>query len=327
MNSLIKIGAGLFAVFIFFSMASQCSRRQEPVSQKTSTPAAVSTDMIMREYAKGLDLKAVSELAKKAKDGPEFERLLNDSKEAVNNLDLNDDDKVDYIKITEFGSGDRKGFSLTTEVEPGKAQEIATIEFKKEAQGATVQTTGNPSLYGPGYFHNSSFGLTDMLLLGWLFSDRPNYASPYGGGIYPSGYGGGWPRRPSDQYTSQMSGRTATSTFNRSSTSTIGAPLTSPNATQTAARAKAIANPTQSQRSFATRTSEGPTRSGGFGKSSNSSSSTSSPSRPSSGGSSSYNGSSTRSSGSYGSSSSSGGFGRSSSSGSSRSGGFSGGGK
>lgn len=350
MNLLVKIGAGLFAVFLFFSMVGQCTKRSEPV--RTSVPAPVqaepakpaSTDMVMREYARGLDLKAVSELAKKAKDGADFERLLNDSTEAVNNLDLNDDNKVDYINVTEFGGGNRRGFSLTTEVEPGKVQEIATIEFSKESdQKATVQTTGNPSMYGPGYNHHSSFGLTDALLLGWMFSSRPSYASPYGAGNYPPSYGDGWSRRPSDQYSGDMGRRTAGSSFERSAAPSIGTPLASPNAEKTAARAKAIANPTQSQRSFATRSSEGrPSGSGGFGRPSGSGSSSSgtSTSRPSSGGFGGSSGSSkspssagsSSSSGSYGSSSrssssSSSGFGRSSSSGSSRSGGSGGGGK
>lgn len=327
MNAFVKIGAALFAVFIFFSMVSQCNKR-ESLARPSPAPAPVAapvpTDVILKEYAKGLDLTAVSELARKAKDAADFERLLNSSSEAVNNLDLNDDDKVDYIKVSEFGSGDQRGFSLTTEVEPGKVQEIATLEFRKNNDAVTVQTTGNPSLYGPNHFHHSSFGLTDAMLMYWMFSNRPQYQSPYGGGIYPTGYSP-WNRRASDQYTGEMSRRAGGSTFTRSDSSVIGQPLASPNATKEAARARAITNPERSQKSFATRSAEGkPAGSGGFGRSSSQSTSGSgsgSYSNPSS----SSSGSSP--SGSYGSSSSSSGFGRSSSSGSSRSGGFGGGGK
>jgi uncharacterized membrane protein YgcG len=285
MNLLTKIGIILFAVFIGFSMMSQCGRKPG-VQTQTRT-----TETILKEYSKGLDLDAVTLLAKKSKDAAEFERLLNSQSEGLNNIDLNEDDKVDYINVTEYGSGDQRGFSLTTEISPGKTQEIATIEFKKDGDNATVQTTGNSSLYGPGHYHHSSFGLTDALLVGWLFSNRPSYASPYGYGNYPPSYGGGWYRQPNESYTSTMRSRTAGSNVSRSSQPVISQPAVSPNAEKTAAKARAISNPTQSQRSFSS--------------SSPSSSSSSGSSRPTS----------------------SGGFGRTSSSGSSRSGGSSGGGK
>ncbi len=294
MNFLTKIGVGLFALIVAFSMMSQCSRKNPAQSDRESPRA---TEVILKEYSKGLDLNAVTELAKKAKDAPDFERLLNSQSEAVNNIDLNDDKKVDYINVTEYGSGDKRGFSLTTEISPGETQEIATIDFQKDADKTTMQTTGNSSLYGPGAYHNSSFGLTDALLVGWLFSNRPSYASPYGYGNYPPSYGGGWNRQPTDNYAGSMNSRNAGSTVSRSSQSVLSQPAISPNAEKIAAKSRAIANPTQSQRSFA--------NSSGTPAGKPTSSSNASSSRPSS----------------------SGGFGRSSSSGSSRSGSSSGGGK
>jgi len=304
MNFLTKIGVGIFALIVAFSMMSQCSRKN---TAQTYQEPPRSTEVILKEYSKGLDLNAVTELAKKAKDAPDFERLLNSQSEAVNNIDLNDDNKVDYIKVTEYGGGEKRGFSLTDEIAPGKVQEIATIEFQRDNNNAVVQTTGNPSLYGPGSYHHSSFGLTDALLVGWLFSNRPSYASPYGYGNYPPSYGGGWNRQNNDSYNGSMRSRTAGSTVRTSSQPVISNPTTSPNAEKVAAKAKAISSPTQSQRSFSNPSS--------------SSSTSSSANRPSSTPSSSP-------SSSYSSKpSSSGGFGRSSSSGSSRSGGSSGGGK
>ena len=293
MNTLTKIGVGMFALFVAFSMVSQCGRKSSPTPPPPT--AEKQAEVTLKEYAKGLDLDAVTELAKKSKDAADFERLLNSQAEAVNNIDLNDDGKVDFINVTEYGSGDRRGFSMTTEISPGKTQEIATIDFQKEGEKTTMQTTGNPSLYGPGNYHHSSFSMTDALLMGWLFSNRSSYSSPYGYGNYPPSYGGGWNRQSDGSYTGSMSSRTAGSSVSRSSSPVISQPALSPNAEKMAAKAKAISSPTQSQRSFG-------------------SSSSSSTSRPST--------STTTSK-----PSSSGGFGRSSSSGSSRSGGSSGGGK
>ena len=285
MNALTKIGVGMFALIVFFSMFSQCGRQRVVASSKPVTETATATDVILKEFAKGLDLNAVTALAKKSKDAADFERLLNSQSEAVNNIDLNEDGKVDYIEVTEYGSGDRRGFSLTTEISPGKIQEIATIDFQKNAETTVVQTTGNSSLYGPGHYHHSSFGMTDALLMGWLFSNRPSYSSPYGYGNYPPAYGSGWNREPNDKYTTTMSSRSVGSSVSRSSSPVISQSVVSPNSDKMAAKARAISNPTQSQRSFAgsqstpasrpiTPTSSSPPRSsGGFGRTSSSSSS------------------------------------------------------
>jgi hypothetical protein len=337
MNFLTKIGVGIFALIIAFSMMSQCGRKNMTQETRASQPAPAvtekTTEVILKEYSKGLNLDAVTLLAKKAKDAADFERLLNTQSEGVNNLDLNDDDKVDYIKVSEYGSGDQRGFSLTTELEPGKTQEIATIEIKREEDKATVQTTGNPSLYGPAQYHHSSFGLTDMLLMGWLFSNRPSYSSPYGYGNYPPSYGGGWNRQAPDAYSDSMRSRTAGSTVRSSPQSVISQPAVSPNAEKIAAKSRAIANPTRSQRSFgspsgASSGSQSPSSTASSNRHSSSYTPTA-PSRPSS---SNTSTAPSRPTSSYKPSApsrptSSGGFGRSSSSGSSRSGGFSRGGK
>ena len=292
MNTLTKLGLGMFALFVAFAMISQCGRKSTPPPPTAEKQAEV----ILKEYSKGLDLDAVTALAKKAKDAADFESLLNSQTEADNNIDLNDDGKVEYINVTEYGSGDRRGFSLTTEISPGKTQEIATIDFQKEGEKGVIQTTGNPSLYGPGSYHNSGFGLTDVLLMSWLFSNRPSYTSPYSPGNYPPSYGGGWNRQSDGSYAGNMTSRTAGASVNKSSSPVISQPALSPNAQKTAAKAKVLSSPTVSQRSFSGSSSSA---------SSKSSTSAAPKSKPSSFG----------------------GFGRSSSSGSSRSGGSFGGGK
>lgn len=310
MNTLVKFGLGAFAAVIFLSMVNQCGSRND--RRSAERVENVPTEIILKEYSKGLDLKAVTELAKKCKDAPEFEKRLNEKSEAVNNIDLNDDGKVDYIKVTEYGSGDTRGFSLTTEIKPGEVQEIATIEFEKNAEKATVQTTGNPSLYGANNYQHSSFGLTDALLVGWLFSNRGgSYQSPYGYGNYPRSYGGGWGKQGNQDYAGSMTSRTAGSTLAPSSQSVLTKSTPSPNAEKVAARARAISNPTRSQKSFG----GGTNSPGTAGNGSTTRPSSHAPSRPST-----ARPSSSRSGGF-------GGFGRSSSSGSSRSGSSRGGGK
>ena len=92
---------------------------------------------IQATAANGFDLKAVGELVKQARNGEELEKLLNKSG-GVNNLDLNEDNKVDYIHVTEYGNDRAKGFSLTVQPEPGETQEVATINIGKEGERANV---------------------------------------------------------------------------------------------------------------------------------------------------------------------------------------------
>jgi len=258
MSVLMKFGVAVFGMIFAFSLFQTCSSRSKPVS----------ADVIAKEYAKGLDLKAVSELAKRSRDAADFEKRLNTPGEKVNNLDLNDDGNVDYIKVQEYGSGNERGFSLTVEVAPGKVQEVATIEFVRDGDRVAMQTSGNESMYGSGQHYHSSFGLGDMLLLSWLFSDRGgHYASPYGYGNYPPYYARGWQRKATDQYQREWSGAGAGTTFSKSSQPVVKTNAKSPNAGKDAARAEILANPQKSQRSFQRR-SGSTSRGGGFGRSS-----------------------------------------------------------
>jgi hypothetical protein len=267
-----KLGIGVFAGLILLSLFSTCKPKNKEVS----------TEVIAREYAKGLDLQAVTNLARSSKTPKELEEKLNSSSIGVNNIDLNDDDVVDYINVTEYGDGSDRGFSLSTEISPGNVQEIATIQFSQSAEKVAVQTTGHSSLYGSNHYYRSSFGLSDALLWGYVLSSHNSYRSPYGYGNYPGSYGRGWSRHSNANYANRNSRYRSMSPAMPASTPSIKSSATSPNANKQAARAKMVSNPKQSQRSFAKRT--GTTRSsGGFGRSS-SSSSRSSSSRSSFGG-------------------------------------------
>ena len=106
--------------------------------------------------ADGLDLKTVGTFLKEAKDAEHFERLVNDPNKGINNLDLDENGEVDYIKVTEYGSEEGKGFSLTVDTGEGQEQEIATIGIEKAGEGeADVQIHGNRHIYGENHYHHS----------------------------------------------------------------------------------------------------------------------------------------------------------------------------
>ena len=241
--------AAMFAVSFYSIFKSFTGGSQQPPNNyNVNITQAVSAD-------KGLNLKAVGELLKNAKDAAEFEKLLNDPKSGVNNLDLNGDGKVDYIKVTEFGDGKVRGFSLTTEPKQGEEQEIATIKIEKaDEQGtAVVETKGNPQIYGANHYYQSSWsGLGTGMLLGYLFGSHRPYASPFSYGNYPYSYS---PYRtvPYETYSRRTGSLIPDGAYKRSSAGRYDH-VSSPNIGKTASSIKApLKNPSRSQKSFQTR--------------------------------------------------------------------------
>ncbi|MBN1482550.1 hypothetical protein EH223_10935 [candidate division KSB1 bacterium] len=271
--------------FVLVVLLSICNKRErQPRSETTRAPQEqynVNVQTVV-SASEGLNLMAVGELLKQAQDGQEFERLLNSPNNGVNNLDLDEDGKVDYIFVTEYGDNRVKGFSLTTQPAAGEVQEIATIEVEKSGDQANVQVQGNEQIYGRNHYYHSSFGLMDFVILSWLFQPRPLFASPYGYNNYPDSY------RPHNTTTAQnyrraMNRTTQGSSFSSSTQSRVNANVRSPNAGKSATSVKApLKNPTSSQRAFQARNPSQQVRSGGFGRQQSSSSTSRSTTRSSS---------------------------------------------
>ena len=66
------------------------------LAQKDVTVTANDSDAVT-----GLDLQAVGDLFKDSKNLDEFEKNLNDPDNGINNLDLDNDGNVDYIRAVE----------------------------------------------------------------------------------------------------------------------------------------------------------------------------------------------------------------------------------
>lgn len=265
----LKVLGGFFLVVVLLSICNKREPRSDSSSARQDNYNVNVQTVITAD--EGLNLVAVGELLRQAKDGAEFERLLNSPNNGVNNLDLNEDGQVDYISVTEYGDNRVKGFSLTTEPAPGETQEVATIEVEKAGDQANVQIHGNERLYGQNHYHHSSFGLMDFLILSWLFQPRPLFASPYGFGNYPGDYRP-TSTQPYQSYQRDIRTATRNSTFSQSGRSTLSSNVNSPNSGRNATSVKApLKNPTTSQKAFQERNPSKQVRSGGFGRSSSTS--------------------------------------------------------
>lgn len=94
-------------------------------------------------------LQGALELFKKSASPEEFERLLNTSDAEVNNLDLNGDGDIDYIRVIDRNEGNVHAFILQAVINERERQDVAVIELEKLANGkAVLQITGDADIYG-----------------------------------------------------------------------------------------------------------------------------------------------------------------------------------
>ncbi len=94
-------------------------------------------------------LEGALELFKKSASPEEFERLLNSADAEVNNLDLNGDGDIDYIRVIDRQEGAVHAFILQAVISETESQDIAVIELEKLANGkAVLQITGDADIYG-----------------------------------------------------------------------------------------------------------------------------------------------------------------------------------
>jgi hypothetical protein len=99
-----------------------------------------------------LNLYAVMKLFQQSKTIEEFERNINDPKTNINNLDLNGDNLVDYIKVFDDVDGDVHNIVLQVAVSQKENQDVAVFTVQRHNNGQVfIQLTGDEELYGKNY--------------------------------------------------------------------------------------------------------------------------------------------------------------------------------
>lgn len=100
----------------------------------------------------GLDLRATLNLFKESKSPEEFEKKLNNKDNHINNLDLNKDNKVDYIRVYDISKDNVHALVLQVPVNAKESQDVAVIEIEKRGnESAAIQIVGDKELYGDDY--------------------------------------------------------------------------------------------------------------------------------------------------------------------------------
>ena len=99
-----------------------------------------------------LNLFAVMKLFQESKTLEEFERTLNDENSRINNLDLNNDNYIDYISVFDNVYGDVHNIVLQVAVNEREKQDVAVFTVERDKKGNVIlQLTGDRALYGENY--------------------------------------------------------------------------------------------------------------------------------------------------------------------------------
>lgn len=95
------------------------------------------------------DLEGALYLFKHAKSLEDFEKQLNTESNLVNNLDLDQDGSIDYIRVIDNSKDRSHAIQLQVAVSSTESQDIAAILIESDKDGdAKLQMVGDKSLYG-----------------------------------------------------------------------------------------------------------------------------------------------------------------------------------
>lgn len=154
------------------------------IGQSRTTVSAINSDI-----SDNLDLTAVSSIFGESQSLNDFERRLNDPEIQISNLDLNNDNRVDYLRVIESVENNTHVVIIQSIIGRDLYQDVATIEIEKDRQNKiSIQIVGNAFIYGQNYIYEPIYYSTPKIYASfWVNYYRPYY-SAWTWNFYPSYY-------------------------------------------------------------------------------------------------------------------------------------------
>jgi hypothetical protein len=182
-NSITKPKINIMKTKLFFTSILSLLFASSFAQDKTTVNAKSS------EISDNLDLRAVASIFGDAKDLEDFERRLNDPKTQISNLDLNDDNQVDYLRVIESVEGRTHLIVVQSVLGKDTFQDVATIEVEKDKNNTTrVQVVGDVYMYGSNYIYEPVYVHVPVIYsYFWVDYYRP-YCSTWYWDYYPTYY-------------------------------------------------------------------------------------------------------------------------------------------
>lgn len=190
----------LYTIVFLFSFSLFSQNKDEPVA--------------LGLPGDNLNLYAVLDVFQKSPTLEEFEKSINSKDTNINNLDLNNDKLIDYIRVVSFKEGNSYSIVLQVAINDKESQDVAVIEVNKvDSKNVIIQIIGDEELYGknfiiepyeddttsgttnPGYKGNEDkiYYTNDWNIVVHLYSPSfVLYSSPWYWGYYPV-YWSPWP--------------------------------------------------------------------------------------------------------------------------------------
>ena len=141
------------------------------------------------DISDNLDLRAVASIFGESSNLQDFERRLNDPKFQISNLDLNNDNQVDYLRVIETVEDRTHVVIIQSVLDRDVYQDIATIDVERDNYNkVSVQVVGNSYLYGTNYIYEPVYSVAPVIYTSfWVTNYRPYY-STWEWNRYPSYY-------------------------------------------------------------------------------------------------------------------------------------------
>ncbi|MFH6990050.1 hypothetical protein ACHRVW_20100 [Flavobacterium collinsii] len=141
------------------------------------------------DISDNLDLRAVASMFGESANLQDFERRLNDPRYQISNLDLNDDNQVDYLRVIESVENRTHVVIIQAVLDRDVYQDIATIDVERDNYNkVSVQIVGNSYLYGANYIYEPVYNVVPVIYTSfWVTNYRPYYSS-WGWNYYPRYY-------------------------------------------------------------------------------------------------------------------------------------------
>ncbi len=106
----------------------------------------------LTSHGEDLDLSAVMTVFKESINLEGFEQKLNEPN-GINNLDINNDGYIDYIRVVEEVDGNHRLVILQALLGDNQSQDVAVLNIERESNNRIrIQCEGNVVLYGNNYY-------------------------------------------------------------------------------------------------------------------------------------------------------------------------------
>ena len=141
------------------------------------------------EISDNLDLRAIASVFGDAKNLEDFERQLNDPKIQISNLDLNEDNQVDYLRVIESVEENTHLIIVQAVLGLDTFQDVATIEVERDRNNQVqVQVVGDVYMYGQNYIYEPVYFSNPIIYTTFWTPRYSPYYSIWYWNYYPNHY-------------------------------------------------------------------------------------------------------------------------------------------